>query len=109
MNYPCPCCGKGDIADELKVIISLLEDRLEEPLPVSSGFRCEKHNASLEGSSPNSSHLKGLAIDIPCRDSSFRWRLLKALFDMSFSRIETTKPKHIHIDIDPNKAQQVCF
>lgn len=53
----------------------------------------------------NSAHYKGLAVDIGLghlaegfeRDS-YRWGLVKALFDAGFKRIETAQ-LHIHADI----------
>lgn len=36
----------------------------DKPLHVNSGYRCPNHNAQVKGSSPDSTHLYGIAADI---------------------------------------------
>jgi uncharacterized protein YcbK (DUF882 family) len=46
-----------ELLDEMRTIYG-------KPIAITSGYRTKKYNASLKNSKPNSSHLKGLAVDI---------------------------------------------
>jgi hypothetical protein len=72
---------------------------------------------ATDGHSPNSTHYKGLAVDIGLghlaegaeRDAA-RWAILKGLFAAGFQRIEVC-PLHIHADIgqQPEYASPICW
>lgn len=72
------------------------------PFIVTSGFRSEAHNAELEHSVQGSAHTKGHAIDVSCRTSQQRYKIVKALFEVGFNRIGIGKT-FIHFDNDPDK------
>jgi zinc D-Ala-D-Ala carboxypeptidase len=74
---------------------------------VTSGFRTPDHNAEIGGSA-NSSHLKGLAIDLSCSDSVTRYSIIYWALIAGFRRIGIGS-KHIHLDIDQNKPNPVIF
>ena len=61
----CACCGEYQATDQLLDAIHDLEYDLGHQITVTSLYRCEKHNAEV-GGSPNSFHLKGMAVDILC-------------------------------------------
>lgn len=72
---------------------------------------------ATDGHSPNSTHYKGLAVDIglghllegPERDA-VRWATLKGLFSAGFQRVEVC-PLHIHVDIGtlPDYVTPICW
>ena len=65
---------------------------------VTSGLRCPAHNKAV-GGEPNSSHLRGTALDIVPHDS--RASLIDYLWDKGNVRIityETDKHVHVHLD-----------
>lgn len=69
-EFACKCdCGFDEIDPILVVQIQRFRDLLwistgvEIPIKVTSGCRCEKHNADIGGAS-HSSHLAGMAADI---------------------------------------------
>ena len=78
------------------------------PFVINSGFRTKEHNAKLVGSSPNSSHLRGYAVDISCKDSLTRWIIVNALLEAGFKRIGIAKT-FIHVDADPKKVNEVIW
>ena len=46
------------------------------PFVINSAYRSPEHNAKI-GGKPNSSHLKGLAVDIKATNSRTRYRVFK--------------------------------
>ena len=77
------------------------------PFVINSGFRSKEHNAKI-GGSPKSSHMKGYAVDISCKDSLTRWIIVNALLEAGFKRIGIAKT-FIHVDADPKKIDQVIW
>lgn len=105
----CPCCNQGDIDPRLKFIINSIERELGEELYSESCYRCPKHNAK-KGGKENSAHIKGLAVDIRCENSNFRWKLVNKLCSLGIKRFGISfKGKYIHIDIDNTLPQMVIW
>jgi|TARA_R110001632_G_scaffold52524_8_gene130196 uncharacterized protein YcbK (DUF882 family) len=77
------------------------------PFKVTSGFRTEKHNKKIKGVL-NSSHLKGLAVDISAKTSQERYKIINAAIKIGFKRIGIGK-SFIHLDADKTKAQEVMW
>lgn len=104
--FPCPCCGQGGLKPEALALVQRL-DQLMQGITVTSGFRCQQHNAQV-GGSKTSSHLKGLAVDIRCQGAEERWNMLTVLLFLSISRIGIGNG-FIHFDIDETKPQNVIW
>ena len=77
------------------------------PFVINSAYRTPEHNAKI-GGKPNSSHLKGLAVDIRANDSSTRYIVLNALIRVGFNRIGVAS-SFIHVDDDKEKANNVIW
>ena len=110
----CRCgCGADNISPDLIERLQRVRDLLELPMKITSGIRCEKHNASPSvGGSKTSAHLPddfgiGHAVDIACTTSSYRAKLLDCAIG-EFSRIGVAKT-FIHLDSHPGKSQEVCW
>ena len=52
-------------------VLQLIRDILNKPIYINSGYRCDKHNKEVGGSS-NSQHTKGKAADIRIKDMSVK-------------------------------------
>jgi len=76
-----------------------------EKLPT---YRTNAYNEKLPTASPDSAHLKGLAADIACPDSSFRWKVIYNAKILGFQRIGIGNG-FIHLDLDDTKAQGVIW
>ncbi len=86
----------------------------ETPFIITSGFRTPKKNLSVVGSVPDSSHLKGLAVDLRVETSHDVWKIVDGLQKVGITRIgiyvdKEFKPIHIHCDVDPEKVSEVIF
>jgi len=77
------------------------------PFIINSAYRSPEHNAKI-GGKPNSSHLKGLAVDIKATDSRTRFLVLNALISVGFTRIGIADT-FIHVDMDYDKSQNVTW
>ena len=78
-----------------------------QPLIVTSGCRCEEHNKKV-GGTKESSHTKGLAVDIACSDSILRFKIIKQAINFGITRIGIGDT-FIHLDVDPDKSQNVIW
>ena len=65
------CTGYPDtLSYKLLVNLDNLRVHYKNPINISSGLRCKKHNAELKGSSKDSGHLYGKASDIYIKNYS---------------------------------------
>ena len=100
--------GSGQLMNnKLLMMLDQVRDKFDKPIHINSGFRTPAHNESV-GGKENSSHLKGLAVDIACNNSKDRFDLINCLLDVGFSRIGVAN-NFIHVDIDPDKVQNVIW
>jgi len=77
------------------------------PFIINSAYRSPGHNAKI-GGKPNSSHLRGLAVDIKATDSRTRFTVLNALISVGFNRIGIADT-FIHVDLDCEKSDRVIW
>jgi len=75
------------------------------PFHLNSTLRSPEKNAEV-GGVKDSAHTRGEAVDIRCRNSSERFIMKKALYDVGFKRIGHGKT-FIHADIAKDKPQNV--
>lgn len=68
------------------------------PFIITSGFRTPEHNKEV-GGVENSSHIKGLAVDISVTTKT-RQNILRGLLNCGIPVFIEDCPKHIHVDID---------
>ena len=77
------------------------------PFIINSAYRSPEHNAKI-GGKPNSSHIKGLAVDISVTNSRQRFIVLNALLNVGFTRIGIADT-FLHVDLSTDKSQQVIW
>ena len=103
----------ADFLERLDYARSIVRGRT--PFVITSGFRCEAHNAKVGGrqkshSSKGSSHMYGCAADIAATTSIARFQITQALIEAGFSRIGiSAKGGFIHVDSDADKTSGVLF
>lgn len=80
------------------------------PFKITSGYRTKSYNESLQAkgykASPNSSHIKGVAVDIAIQNGAERWLILNALIQVGIRRFGIAKG-FLHADVDPDKSNAV--
>lgn len=110
-EFTCKCgCGFNNISADLVEVLDDLRENLGQPIKLNSACRCEDHNKKVGGSS-TSSHVKGLAVDISCQDSTLRHNILKFLLNDSKNRVSRIgiAKTFIHIDIDNDKPKNLIW
>lgn len=114
MNYfsekelQCKCgCGKLVFDKDFLVKLNHIRHNVGQPLYLNSAYRCPTHNKNV-GGTEDSSHTKGLAVDISCSDSVLRSKIIKQALNFGITRIGIAKT-FIHLDADPDKPQNVIW
>ena len=62
-EFACPCCGRVIVAVGLVLLLDILRASLGRRLIITSGYRCQAHNAEVHGAE-TSRHLVGCAADL---------------------------------------------
>ncbi len=108
-EFDCPSLkGSGKkVSDELINMLDIVRKKYGKSITINSGYRTPEHNEKV-GGKPGSSHIKGLAVDIACNNSTDRFKLTSILIDVGFKRVGMGST-FIHVDIDKNKSQNVLW
>jgi len=108
-EFVCPCCNEEGIEQDLVLKLQIARDSLPagSSIVINSAYRCEKHNKAV-GGVENSAHTRGLAADIRCNNSNYRFFLIRAISGAGFKRIGIGKD-FIHCDFDSEKPQNVMW
>ncbi len=77
------------------------------PFVITSGYRTRSYNKKV-GGVHSSSHTKGYAVDIRCKNSKDRYLIITAAINCGFSRIGVSG-NFIHLDNDPYKVPNVIW
>ena len=77
------------------------------PFIITSGFRTRSHNRRVGGVN-SSSHTRGYAVDIRCRNSRDCFKIIDAALEVGFNRIGVSN-NFVHLDNDPDKTTNVLW
>jgi zinc D-Ala-D-Ala carboxypeptidase len=104
-------CGQctGDIQDEFRNQLLVVEKVAGIEFVIISGFRCETYNKKVGGVA-GSAHTRGLAVDVKAADSPTRYAIVKASLGLGITRIGISfKDNFIHMDKDLTEPQDVLW
>jgi hypothetical protein len=87
------CSGECDMSPRFLEKLTVFRLIYGVPFTPNSAYRCPKHPLLSEN------HL-GYAVDVPCRSSNDRWRIINAAIKAGFTRIGIGKD-FVHIDCTP--------
>lgn len=94
---------------ELVAKLDWARSRAGIPFVITSGKRTQEENEQVAGVDA-SAHLKGFGVDLRCRNSQDRFKMIQALLLVGFNRIGIyEKDGHIHADIDKSLPQNVMW
>lgn len=93
---------------DLCAMLDMARGKAGFPFKITSGLRTADENKKA-GGVVNSPHLKGLAADIACPDGFSRFKMVVAMLEAGFRRIEVSKDGHTHVDIAKDGYAQDWF
>jgi uncharacterized protein YcbK (DUF882 family) len=76
-------------------------------MKINSGYRSEEYNKKIGGVA-NSSHMKGIAVDVAISSSADRWKFIKVCYEVGITRIGIGNT-FIHIDVDGDKPGKLIW
>ncbi len=102
------CCG-GSVKVNKKLVTMLQHMRtcLNQPLVITSGYRCKSHNHDV-GGVPDSPHMQGIAADIVCPEGYTVEEFAEYCLLHGFTGVGAYHEKNfVHVDVRSGK--QVRF
>lgn len=96
-----PRCEIDDMNPDFLRKLDSARELARTPFFLTSAFRSKEYELS-KGRKGTSSHCLGLAVDIRCRSSHVRQRIVSALIKVGFRRLGVY-PTFIHVDDDDKK------
>lgn len=100
--------GSGScMNEEILNMLDAVRKQFGKPIKINSGYRTIARNKKIGGVT-NSSHLRGLAADISCKNSKDRFFLINLLLKAGFKRIGIAN-SFIHVDIDKEKTEKLIW
>ena len=106
-NRCTPSCSMNDMDAGFIELLDELREKAGIPLVLNCAYRSKEYDKS-KGRSGNSAHVRGKAVDIRCNDSTNRYKILKAAFELGITRIGIGNG-FVHIDNDKTLTQNVIW
>lgn len=108
-EFDCPTLPNSGVNMDLEFVTLLdnLRSRCGFPIIINSGYRTKEHNKKVGGSA-NSSHLRGLAVDVKVVGNFERFCIIKHAIALKVTRIGVYKT-FIHLDVDKSLPPNVIW
>ncbi len=107
------------LTDELLMHLDSAREIAGIPFLITSGKRTADGNSVLKGAVADSAHLTGQAVDLHVEDDFHFYKMMMGLTRAGFRRFglyfavdpvsKILMPRHIHVDVDLSKPQDVVF
>jgi len=99
----------GEVIDNLVLltrnVLQPLRTELNTWMYITSGYRCERLNTAVGGST-NSDHMRGMAADITCKDTKALYELCLKM-NLPFKQlIYYSQRNFVHISYDNNEIRR---
>lgn len=91
----------------LMAMLDLARGKAGIPFRITCGLRTLVQNEGVGGVG-DSSHLRGLAVDLACANSLDRYKMVSALLSVGFTRLGIYDA-HCHVDCDPTLPPNVIW
>ena len=100
-----PSCSINDMDENFLHRLDVARFHSGVPYIVNSAFRTVEHEKS-KGRSGDSSHTKGVAVDLKATNARTKFKIITGLIKAGFTRI-FVYDTFIHVDLDYDKDQEV--
>lgn len=101
------CCSTTQIDSQLVDYLQKIRDHFGAPVTISSGYRCEKHNAKAANAASKSRHIYGMAADIKVQGVAPAEvaKYAESIGVLGIGLYDTEKDGHfVHIDTRTSKS-----
>lgn len=106
-NRCVPSCSMRDMDSSFLELLDRVREDCGIPLILNSAYRSREWDIK-KGRSGNSSHCRGMAVDIRCNDSSTAFKIVESAMRNGIRRIGVGNG-YIHIDNDDSLPQGVLW
>lgn len=103
----CPCCEQMIVDPAFLFRLEALRLLMNEPLNVTSGFRCRGRNTGI-GGHRKSMHMQGKAVDISCTNKIRQTTIMEAADVIGFKGIGRYD-MHVHLDMRDSAQAGATF
>ena len=95
------CCDETKVDEQLVAYLQQIRDHFGAPVTVTSGYRCESHNAAIGGAKA-SKHMQGMAADIQVKgvEPIEVAKYAESIGILGIGHYDT----FVHVDTRPTKA-----
>ena len=100
-----PSCSIDDMDKGFLQRLDIARFHSEVPYIINSAYRSVEHEKS-KGRSGDSSHTKGVAVDLKATNARTKFKIVTGLIKAGFTRI-FVYDRWIHVDLDYDKDQEV--
>lgn len=87
--------------------LDTLREALGSPIFINSGYRSPSHPIEAKKEKPGA-HSEGLAVDIRCKNSRDRYKLVSLALSMGCNRVGIA-PSFVHIDLSKTRSKDVIW
>ena len=104
-----PACDISDMSPAFLAKLDRVRERAGIPLVLNCAYRTRQWDKA-KGRTGTSAHCTNpcVAVDIRCRTSANRFKIVRAAIEEGIRRIGIAKT-YVHLDDDPTKAQDVIW
>ena len=100
----CSCCNVKKLDPHVIAVLTLVREHFNEPVIITSGYRCPKHNKAV-GGAPKSKHVEGIAVDFKVKG-----KLPEQVFEYLNDMFPDTYglgvySSFVHLDVRKEKAR----
>ena len=93
----CSCCDADEINIGFLLTLDAIREDVDEPLVITSGYRCPDYNERISKTGRDGPHTTGFAADISCSDSIKRMKIVKSAVNNG-CRVGIAK-SFVHVDV----------
>lgn len=101
-DFDCKCCGKNWTDVEIVKRMNRVQQDLQEPVTITSGYRCDEHNLAV-GGKKNSQHRLGRAVDCKAKNMDRLYEVMARYFQA----LGDGRPHFVHGDLRPEYLRWV--
>lgn len=102
-----PSCSLSDMDEQFMLLLDSARELAGIPFKINSAYRSPEYEKT-KGRAGTSRHCFGLAVDIACYTSDYRFRIIRSLIAVGFHRIGIGS-NFIHVDLGYKGSEPIIW